>query len=166
MTTWMGVAKSLLGTTEIAGKKHNSVIVDFFRTIRLGGIKDDETPWCAAFVGHCLAKGGKDYLQSAWALNYSSYGVRLDGPRYGAIAYMSRKNAAGKVVGGHVAFVAGIRADGALMLLGGNQGNKVSIAPFEKTRIIGYRWPVYTPIPGTELPKFAMSGQPLSTNEA
>lgn len=166
MTKWMGVAKALIGTKEIAGKKHNSVIVDFFRTIRLGGIKDDETAWCAAFVGHCLAKGGVASLPTAWALNYASYGVRLDRPVYGAIAYMSRKNSAGKVIGGHVGFVAGIRADGAIMLLGGNQGDKVSIAPFEKTRIIGYRWPQYSPVPNTELPKFALSNQPYSRNEA
>ena len=43
--------------------------------------------------------------------------------------------------GGHVGFAVAQDQRGRLLVLGGNQGNKVSIAPFEKFRVLGYRWP-------------------------
>ena len=46
--------------------------------------------------------------------------------------------------GGHVGFVVGEDDKGNILLLGGNQGNRVSIASFPKTRITAYVWPAQT----------------------
>jgi surface antigen len=56
-------------------------------------------------------------------------------PAYGCIVTFTRKG------GGHVGFVVGATADGKLLVLGGNQGNTVSIAAFDHARVTGYFWP-------------------------
>lgn len=161
---YIQIAYGYLGQKEIKGKVNNSTIVRMFDRIRVG-VNDDETPWCAAFVGNCLEEAGHRSTRSAWALSYATYGYP-SGLSLGSIAYMARKNSAGKVIGGHVTFPVGIRKDGAIMCLGGNQGDQVSIAPFSPERILGYRSPVRVNDMRTSLPPFAMDGKPLSSNEA
>lgn len=156
---WLYKAITYLGQSEVAGTKHNPIIVKFSQRLGLL-IRDDETPWCATFVGSCLEEACIRSTRSALALSYRNYGIELGGPVIGAIAYMTRKNKAGKIIGGHVGFVMGLRSDGAIMLLGGNQGDKVSIAAFPKSRIIGYRWPHKTPVPYDNLMSFALNGTP------
>ena len=70
-------------------------------------------------------------------------------------------------VGWLLGFVAGVDDSGRLMVLGGNQGNRVSIAPFDKARVIGYRWPMDVPASEfcSKLPLLASSA-PASANEA
>jgi uncharacterized protein (TIGR02594 family) len=133
--TWIIEAEALIGTKEIKGAKHNPLIVAMWKWIKRGGIKDDETPWCAAFVGSCLEKAGIQSSRFESARSYLKFGMRLDYPRYGCIAVFERNG------GGHVGFVVGKDDEGRLMILGGNQGDKVGIAPFEATRLLGYRWP-------------------------
>ena len=62
-------------------------------------------------------------------------GERLTAPAYGCIVVFNRTG------GGHVGFVVGRDREGNLMVLGGNQGNKVSIAKFAKDRVVAYVWP-------------------------
>ena len=61
--------------------------------------------------------------------------------------------------GGHVGFVVGKDQKGNLMTLGGNQGDRVSVLPFEQSRALGYRWPSNYPIIPTEpLPLVSSDG--------
>lgn len=48
---WLVEARRYIGEREIKGPKHNPKILQMWKDIKRGGIKDDETPWCAAFVG-------------------------------------------------------------------------------------------------------------------
>ena len=144
---WFDIAKKYLGMKEINGSKHAPLIVKMWARIKLAGIKDDETPWCAAFVGSCLEEAGVQSTRSAAALSYEKFGKSLGYPVPGAIAYKKRYNSAGKTIGGHVAFVAGQNEKGQIMLLGGNQNDQVCIAPFNKSVIMGYRWPNGYPVP-------------------
>ena len=67
--------------------------------------------------------------------------------------------------GGHVGIVVGQDAKGRIMVLGGNQSDSVSIAPFELSRVAGYRLPPDT-VPHYEpLPLIVSSGK-SSNNEA
>jgi predicted glycosyl hydrolase (DUF1957 family) len=69
---------------------------------------------------------------------------------------------------GHVGFVVGIDVKARLMVLGGNQRDKVSIAPFDR-EVLGYRWPMGVPeVPRDywELPLLDADGQPASEDEA
>ena len=55
---WIARARQFIGLREIAGPKHAPEILQMWRDIKRGGIKDDETPWCAAFVGAALENVG------------------------------------------------------------------------------------------------------------
>lgn len=162
---WIGVARGYLGVREVKGRVNNPKIVSFFARIR-ASIFDDETPWCAAFVGSCLEECGIRSTRAAYALSYANYGTKLDFPAVGAIAYMRRFNSAGKVIGGHVIFVLGQRADGSIVGIGGNQADQVSIASFPVSRIMGYRCPPGYTLVRAPLPIYSKDGTPLSEKEA
>ncbi len=136
---WLMEASKHIGLTEIKGAKHNPEIVQFWRDIKRGGIKDDETPWCAAFVGAMLERVGIRSSRFESAKSYLTWGEALDTPAYGCIAVFTR------VGGGHVGFVVGRRANGDLLILGGNQGDAVNIRAFPTSRVSGYRWPTGEP---------------------
>lgn len=72
------------------------------------------------------------YRAKAWA---NAGLTKLAKPAYGCIAVKSRQG------GGHVFFVVGKNAKGQILGLGGNQGNTVSIVPFNPADIDGYYWP-------------------------
>lgn len=157
--TWITEAKKHLGTKEIPGAKHEPKILAWWKAIKRGGIKSDEVPWCAAFVGGCLEAVGIVSSRYESARSYMTWGKAIPAPLPGCIVVFSRNG------GGHVAFVVGVDKSGNLMCLGGNQGNAVTIAAFSRDRAIGYRWPAAAPLPRTTaLP--VMAGGTLSRNEA
>jgi uncharacterized protein (TIGR02594 family) len=143
---WLALAATLLGVSEIKGAKHRAEILKCWRAIKRGGIKDDETPWCAAFVGASLERAGIESTRFESAASYLLWGQRLALPVQGAIAVLNH----------HVAFVAGVRADKKNMLLGGNQGDSVNICAFDVRAIKSYRWPVGVPVPVGQLPAYPM----------
>lgn len=158
---WLEEARKYLGVREIKGQVHESAIVRFWKAIRMGGIKDDETPWCAAFVGAMLENVGLMSARSGTARDYLQWGVDLDYPVVGCIVVFERGS------GGHVGFLVGHDEHWRLMIFGGNQGDAVSIAPFELGRVLGYRWPTPIPIPPADrLPLIPSGGSPASTREA
>lgn len=148
-----------LGTREIPGARHEPKILQWWKAIKRGGIKNDETAWCAAFVGGCLEQVGIVSSRYESAKSYLTWGVEVRAPIYGCIVVFTRDG------GGHVGFVVGQDTKGRLMVLGGNQGNAVSIAPFDRARVAGYRWPAAVPVTLNPLPTLA-SAAASSTNEA
>ncbi|HHI2212719.1 TPA: TIGR02594 family protein [Escherichia coli] len=154
---WLIEARKHIGLTEIKGAKHNPEIVQFWRDIKRGGIKDDETPWCAAFVGAMLERVGIRSTRFESSKSYLDWGEKLDTPAYGCIVVFTR------VGGGHVGFVVGRRANGDLLVLGGNQGDAVNIRAFPTSRVSGYRWPAGEPRNTALLP---VGDAATSTNEA
>ena len=120
---------------EIPGKQHNPTIQNWLRTLKAWW-SDDETPWCGTFVAYCCRMADRG-VPKEWfhALSWVDAGERLTAPAYGCIVVFNRTG------GGHVGFVVGRDRDGNLMVLGGNQGNKVSIAKFAKDRVVAYVWP-------------------------
>lgn len=124
-----------LGVKEIAGDQDNQTIVAYAHDIGLKGINDDETPWCAIFVYWVLKKCGLPYSGDARALSFLNYGLAVDKPEPGDIVVFSREG--GK---GHVAFFLGYSSDrNSLFVLGGNQGNSVSIATYNQSNLLGFR---------------------------
>lgn len=132
---WIAEARKNLGISEIEGPQHAAEILQYWKDIKRGGIKDDETPWCAAFVGAMLERSGIRSTRFESAKSYLDWGDALQGPVYGCIAVLSRSG------GGHVGFVVGQDAAGDLMILGGNQADAVNIKAFPCSRVISYRWP-------------------------
>ena len=156
---WIATARSRIGQREIPGPAENSWIVGLWKKIRRGGIKTESVPWCAAFVGACLEDAGIVSTRFESAASYLTWGGVLFEPTYGCIVVFARDG------GGHVGFVVGEDEAGRLLVLGGNQGYAVSIAPFPRARVSGYRWPYDIPVSRPWLPILS-SAAPSSTNEA
>lgn len=132
---WIAEGRKLIGLQEIKGPKHNPEILQMWKDIKRGGIKDDETPWCAAFTGAMLERVGIKSTRFESAKSYLDWGIKLDAPVYGCVVVFTR------VGGGHVGFVVGQTANGDLLVLAGNQGDAVNIKAFSRSRVTGYRWP-------------------------
>lgn len=132
---WITEAKRNMGVAEIPGAPSNPDIIQYWVDIRRSGITSDSVPWCAAFVGAMLERVGIQSTRFEGARSYSSFGKSLDKPAYGCIAVFSRG------VGGHVGFVIGEDTSGKLIVLGGNQSDKVKVSAFAKSRVVAYRFP-------------------------
>ncbi len=133
---WLDYAWALLGERERSGALDNPAIVALYRDAGAPGIAHDETAWCAAFVGACLARAGLVPTRSLMARSYLAWGTPLDEGRPGAVAVFSR---GADPALGHVGFLIG-ECKGGLVVLGGNQGDAVSVATFPRTRLLGFRW--------------------------
>lgn len=134
----LSLATSEIGVTEWKGTKHNPEIIEMFAEVGHSWVKDDETAWCAAFVGSILAKCG---FQHTGALNARSY---LDWGR----EISSRDVMPGDVVifwrvskdswQGHVGFFVRWEGD-RIIVLGGNQDNKVGEDDYSTGQLLGFR---------------------------
>lgn len=168
---WLKLARTYLGLREYRGSRHNAKILSWWSRLGLG-FRDDETPWCAGFVNGVMDECGfklppKKYRAAALGWRWTGHGTRLPGPAYGSIVDMTRR---GKPGFGHTGFVVGRDRFRNIMVLGGNQGDCVSIKPFDIAARDGrFYWPDGAPIPaktGMEtLPLIDSDGR-VSRNEA
>ena len=161
---WYEVAKSLIGTREIVGPRHNSTILAWAKKLgskMLGiAVTDDETAWCGLFVAHCVSEAGLTPAPIAVrASSWETWGANLRADRLaeGAVLVFRRPG------GGHVGFYVGEDAT-AYHVLGGNQSNAVNITRIAKDRCVARRWPTGVPVTGA--PVWVSGNGKLSTNEA
>ncbi|MBW8271470.1 TIGR02594 family protein [Caldovatus aquaticus] len=162
---WFDIAMCEIGEQEGSGKAvNNPRIVEYLQQFahlnRSGLSAVDETAWCGAFVAWCLQQAGvasNDFLNGkylAGAKMWLHVGKKLGDPVPGCVAVVHNAHAAASTTatGWHV----GLYVDGdrsGVWLLGGNQGNKVCVAPFLRAKgwsVEGYRWPsgMTLPAPG------------------
>lgn len=148
---WFSVATYFKGLAEVHGSTDNPKIVEMFKISGHPEVDDDETPWCAAFVGACLRLAGYKSSGSLGARSYQRFGQDLGSrPQRGCIAVFTRGDP--NAATGHVAFFDHEDGDH-VYVLGGNQSDKVCLSRYAKGRLLGYRWPVDTaPLPDTFLP--------------
>ena len=121
---------------EVPGAEHNPRILAYHATTGLGAT-DDETPWCSSFVNYCIEESGLQGTDSAAARSWEQWGREIASPVRGAIAVFSRGS---NPAHGHVGFFVGMTG-GRISVLGGNQGDAVSIRPYDAARLICYRLP-------------------------
>lgn len=135
---WLKIAIKEKGIEEVPGPGDNPRIVEYLKSTSLGAPdnRNDETPWCSAFVNWCVEQAGLKGTNSAWARSWLEWGREQDiGDSWvGCICVLSRGD------GGHVGFLVAYNDD-QVKLLGGNQGNAVSEAWFSMDRVLGYRVP-------------------------
>ena len=163
---WMIEARKYIGLAEVAGPKHNPTILGWLRDLEAWWA-EDETPWCGTFVATVLRVSNRHIVKHWYrALAWREGGTLLSKPAHGCLVVFSRAG------GGHVGFLEGVDSRGNLMVLGGNQGNRVSVAPFDPKRAVAFVWPSRAdgtpslPYPERyELPVLRSDGK-LSTNEA
>ena len=140
---WLAAAWAEFGVREIPGKDDAPEILRYFREAGDTSVETEATPWCAAFLGAMLKRAGCSGTGSLLARSYLDWGDALDASRLGAVAVLSRGDDPNA---GHVGFLLS-EANGKLYLLGGNQGDAVTVAGFDKTRLLGLRWPKENPEP-------------------
>ena len=143
-------AVKLYGTVETPGPANNKIILNWAKEL---GDQDgsayakwaakfynlDSIPWCGLFMAIIAHRSNPDKLNNRKpvekylsALEWNKFGspVIADEMIVGDIAVMNRDG------GGHVTLVVGISPDkNTFYGLGGNQGDKVSIAPFPTARV-------------------------------
>jgi uncharacterized protein (TIGR02594 family) len=136
---WLEIARKELGTAEVPGPGDNPRIAEYLHSTNIGSPanENDETAWCSAFVNWCVTKAGYKGTNSAWARSWLNWGVEADELIPGTIVVLERGPDFG-----HVGFAIGYDDDEEnVLLLGGNQGDKVSKAWFPTSRVLGYRAP-------------------------
>ena len=137
--TAFDLAQRFVGVKEVPGMRDNPMILSM---LRLDGEwpEHDEVPWCSAFVNYIawLLR-----LPRSKKLNARSWLEVGHDPGTAAVGFdvviLSRPEAGPS--SGHVGFYAG-EADLAphtVGVLGGNQGNTVSVVQFPVSRLLGIR---------------------------
>lgn len=137
---WLHEAWAEYGQAEGKDSTNNPRIVALYKDAGHPKVVQDSVAWCAAFLGACLERSGITGTRSLMARSYMSWGSGLNAPRTGAIAVLTRSENTNL---GHVGFVIGETADH-IMLLGGNQGDAVTVSQFPKDRLLTLRWPLST----------------------
>lgn len=155
---WIVEARKFIGLSEVKGAEHAPEILQMWRDIKRGGIKYDETPWCAAFVGAMLERVGVRSSRFESARSYLDWGQSISNPVTGCVVVFTRQG------GGHVGFCVGRDKAGNLLILGGNQSDAVNVRAFPVSRVTGYRWPAGVMVGQSALP--VLDGAELSRREA
>ena len=123
-----------MNVKEVKGKNHNPRILQYHNSTSLKA-STDEIPWCSAFtnfiVQKCKAKG----TDSAMARSWEKWGKLLKKPVPGCLVVLSR-GADPKF--GHVAFYL-YETKKNIYVIGGNQGDAVSISSYPKSKLVCYR---------------------------
>lgn len=156
--SYLKVAFSRLGMKEVPGARDNPLIVEMFARIGRNDIRDEETSWCACFVGWCLVEAGMPLSmlparpERLLARAYLGFGRRLTEPVRGAVVIFRRGRSSWQ---GHVAFflrfvvIEGVRY---VECIGGNQSNAVTIARFHAESVLGFRAPEAVALTGEPCP--------------
>lgn len=135
-------AMKFLGVKEIVGSKHESIIMDWAKELKLKDYVSDEIPWCGLFVGIVIRLSGYDVVKDPlWADNWRKFGNKQSVAMKGDVLTFKRPG------GNHVGFYVG-EDKTCYHVLGGNQSNKVGFTRIEKSRLTGIRrcpWKVAEP---------------------
>lgn len=129
------------GTLESPGTANNPKIIKWADEVG-GKVEDvykaDSIPWCGLFMAVIAKRAGKDIPKDPlWALNWGTFGVRVDKPMLGDTLVFTREG------GGHVGIYVG-EDDQAYHVLGGNTSDSVKIARISKSRLYTARRPIYS----------------------
>lgn len=127
-----------LGTKEIPGSDDNQRIVDYASESGISGVEDDETPWCSIFVNWVCHKLGLEKSDKPNARSWAGVGKEIFKPKPGDIVVFWRESPTSWK--GHVAFFLGYSGDlSQVYCIGGNQGNAVSIAAYDASKVLHFQ---------------------------
>lgn len=136
---WYQSAYADLGVAEGPGKVNSKTVLAYYRDAGHPEIKHDEVPWCMAFVCAHLERNGVPSPKSLAVMDLDTWGEDVtDSPQVGDVVRMWRESP--KSWKGHTGFY--VRETKThVYVLGGNQGDRVSIAAFPRNRIKSIRRP-------------------------
>jgi uncharacterized protein (TIGR02594 family) len=137
------LAQRFIGIREIPGAKDNPQVLAMLR-LDQSWPTHDEVPWCSAFVNYIAwllrLPRSKDLRSRSWLSVGVPIEIQAAQPSFDVVI-LNRGSAAGPEVldaPGHVGFFAG-NMQGRIAILGGNQGDSVSVAAFPSQDVLGMR---------------------------
>lgn len=143
--TLFDLGQRFVGTLqERAGMAHHPYIVWAHSLTGLGLDSPDEVPWCSSWLSSLCWLMGLPRSKSAAARSWHTIGnpiVSLFDAKVGYdIVVLNRGGSDDPAVAGpgHVGLFAGLQP-GMVMILGGNQGDSVSVQAFPRTRVLAIR---------------------------
>jgi uncharacterized protein (TIGR02594 family) len=139
------IAQRFVGTKEVPGATSNPQILAMLR-LDESGPEDDAVAWCSAFINYVAWLLRLPRSKSLRARSWLTIGevIKLEDaePGFDVVIFKrgSKTQPGPEVIDapGHVGFFAGVDGQN-ILVLGGNQGDSVSIAPFPKSNLLGIR---------------------------
>lgn len=139
------LAQRYIGMREVPGSKSNPSVLGMLK-LDMEWPEDDDVPWCSAFLNwiawNLRLPRSKSLRARSWLQVGRPIEVAEAVPGWDVvILWRGEKPQPGPDVieaPGHVGFFAGLEGD-SVLLLGGNQGNAVCVAPYSRGRILGVR---------------------------
>lgn len=139
------LAQRFVGFKETPGAASNPAVLAM---LKLDGEwpKDDSVPWCSAFTNYVAwllrLPRSKSLAARSWLTVGTPIGLLDAKPGFDVVILQRgdgvQPSADVLAAPGHVGWFAGLEGD-QVLVLGGNQGDAVSIARFPKTRVLGVR---------------------------
>jgi len=143
----LDIAYSFLGQSEIGGPDHNPLLVGLANWVE-PWVRDDETAWCGLCMGWVCKIAGlplPDHPARARSWMTAGEPVPIARARPGYAVAVFKRGAHPQPgpdvfdAPGHVGLFVGPFYDGRILVLGGNQSNMVSIAPFAVSDLLVIR---------------------------
>ena len=143
--TLYDLAQRYVGISEIGGQLDNPLILAMLKLDNTWP-DHDEVPWCSGFVNwlawHLRLPRSKSLLARSWLGVGRPVALHEARPQNDVVVLKrgggDQPGAEDTTAPGHVGMFAGTDVANVL-ILGGNQGNQVSIAPYPIERILGIR---------------------------
>ena len=138
MSQLINIALSQYGVTEIVGKEHNPIVLNYFKEIGHTWVSTDETAWCSAFTNWVALKAKVERSNKLTARSWLQVGTEINKPKLNDVVVLWRhKKSSWK---GHVGLFISFSDDKKhIYVLGGNQGNQVNIKKYPVYRLLGFR---------------------------
>jgi len=159
---WLKNFYADLGVREVAGPGSNPRIVEMYAKAGHPEIRDDAVAWCSAAMNAEMVDAGEEPTDSLMARSWLKWGIPLETkkklPR-GAVCVFSRGSDPSQ---GHVACLVEDQGD-ALLVIGGNQANSISIIRMPRSRLLGARWSNIEPLPAGVISTVVQKINPLAS---
>lgn len=138
MSQLINIALSQYGVTEIVGKEHNPIVVNYFKEIGHTWVTTDETAWCSAFINWVALKAKVERSNKLTARSWLQVGTEIKEPKLNDLVVFWRSEKTSWK--GHVGLFISYSEDKKyIYVLGGNQNNQVNIKKYPVYRLLGFR---------------------------
>jgi len=129
------------GQTEYYGQTSNPWILQMIQRWIPWASDDSAIAWCSIWMNDVAKAASAEHTSSASARSWLDVGVPIDMPEPGDVVILWRESKTSWK--GHVGLFVSEVGD-VINILGGNQGNAVSIKGYRRSRLLGYRRLRYT----------------------
>jgi uncharacterized protein (TIGR02594 family) len=150
----------IYGTVESPGAADNPTILSWAKELDLKEYNHDSIPWCGLCMAVAAKRAGKPVVKNPlWAANWLNSGNKVYEAMLGDVVVFKRPG------GNHVGLYVGEDST-CYHIIGGNQGDRVSIMRILKSRMTGIRRPIYTVAQPVNVRKITLSSSGnISANE-